>query len=146
MKKYLVKDTDEGFEVNELDEETTETVETKEIKDENALTDEEIAALKGLAAISADLIKLINEKKESVGDEDEDKDKERLSDDDDDEDDEETLCDDDDDDDDEVVDTDMMKSHDSKRSVGAIARKSKNHDSIDEANDIESAWMKRYGG
>lgn len=144
MKKYLVKDTDEGFEVNELDEETTETVETEEIKDENALTDEEIAALKGLAAISADLIKLINEKKESVSDEDEDEDKERLSDDED-EDDEETLCDDDDDDD-EVVDTDTMKSHDSKHSIGAIARKSKNHDSIDDANDIESAWMKRYGG
>ena len=47
----------------------------------------------------------------------------------------------------ELIDTDEeTKPRDSKKSFGAIERKKKTKDSIEDAIDVETAWAKRYGG
>lgn len=134
-KKYLVKDKDEGYEVEEITEEPTKDEDeiVEEVKDEESLTPEEISALKGLAAHASELVALIE--KCNATDEDED------------EDDEEALLDEDEDveedEEEEVVDT--SKARDSKKSFGAIQKKAKPADSIEE-DEVANAWAKRYGG
>lgn len=138
MKKYLVKDEDEGLVVTELDEEPEKKTEDEdideEVHDDDALTPEEISALKSLAAVAPDLVALVEKSKtsdedEEIDDEDEDEDE-----------DEDTLLDEDEE---EVIET--GKAHDSKKSFGAIQRKSKPKDSLED-DEVADAWAKRYGG
>ena len=138
MKKYLVKDEDEGLVVTELDEEPEKKTEDEdideEVHDDDALTPEEISALKSLAAVASDLVALVEKSKtsdedEEIDDEDEDEDE-----------DEDALLDEDEE---EVIET--GKAHDSKKSFGAIQRKSKPKDSLED-DEVANAWAKRYGG
>lgn len=138
MKKYLVKDEDEGLVVTELDEEPEKKTEDEdideEVHDDDALTPEEISALKSLAAVASDLVALVEKSKtsdedEEIDDEDEDEDE-----------DEDALLDEDEE---EVIET--GKAHDSKKSFGAIQRKSKPKDSLED-DEVADAWAKRYGG
>lgn len=125
-KKFYVKDEDgEEYEVEKVSEE-------KEVKDEMALTDEEIAALKKLASIADKLMTLASD--EMHDEEPEEKEEEK------------------DDEDEEIVDTDSCsdkeKLHDSRKSAASIINKNiKNKDSVaDSQLDIADAWAKRYGG
>lgn len=132
MKKFRIKDED-GMEYS------IEEVE-KEIpaqdEDTSALTEDEILALKKLAAVADKLVSLTKEvedadpevKKEVnevLEDEDEDSDE-------------------DEDEDEKVVDTDEKsdKMHDSVNSLAKPSVK----DSIDSQLDIVNAWAKRYNG
>ena len=139
MKKYLVKDEDEGLVVTELDEEAEKKTEDEdideEVHDDDALTPEEISALKSLAAVASDLVALVEKSKTSDEDEEIDDEDEELEDED-----EETLLDEDEE---EVIET--GKAHDSKKSFGAIQRKSKPKDSLED-DEVADAWAKRYGG
>ena len=139
MKKYLVKDEDEGLVVTELDEEPEKKTEDEDIEeevhDDDALTPEEISALKSLAAVASDLVALVEKSKTSDEDEEIDDEDEELEDED-----EEALLDEDEE---EVIET--GKAHDSKKSFGAIQRKSKPKDSL-ENDEVADAWAKRYGG
>lgn len=139
MKKYLVKDEDEGLVVTELDEEPEKKTEDEdieeEVRDDDALTPEEISALKSLAAVASDLVALVEKSKTSDEDEEIDDEDEELEDED-----EEALLDEDEE---EVIET--GKAHDSKKSFGAIQRKSKPKDSL-ENDEVADAWAKRYGG
>ena len=136
--KFHVKDEDgEVFEVEELDEEVPATA-TPEVNDDIGLSDDEISALKGLAAIAPKLMKLV----ENTADACEDEDEEELDDEC-----EDPTVDDKDEQIEEVIDTDEeTKPRDSKKSFGAIERKKKTKDSIEDAIDVETAWAKRYGG
>ena len=139
MKKYLVKDEDEGLVVTELDEEPEKKTEDEdideEVHDDDALTPEEISALKSLAAVASDLVALVEKSKTSDEDEEIDDEDEELEDED-----EEALLDEDEE---EVIET--GKAHDSKKSFGAIQRKSKPKDSLED-DEVADAWAKRYGG
>lgn len=137
--KYLVKDTDEGIEVIEQRDE--DIVETEELQDEASLTEEEIAALKSLAAVAPKLVALVHE---DVADEDTDED---LGEGEIDDEDEDELIDDEDEEEEEVLDTDedIKKTYDSKKSIGAIQKKKTANDSITD-DVIAEAWAKRYGG
>lgn len=139
MKKYLVKDEDEGLVVTELDEESEKKTEDEDIEeevhDDDALTPEEISALKSLAAVAPDLVALVEKSKTSDEDEEIDDDDEEVEDED-----EEALLDEDEE---EVIET--GKAHDSKKSFGAIQRKSKPKDSLED-DEVANAWAKRYGG
>ena len=141
MKKYLVKDEDEGVIVTELDEEPEKKTEDEDIEeevhDDDALTPEEISALKSLAAVAPDLVALVEKSKTS--DEEEIVDEEELEDENEDEDEDALL----DEDEEEVIET--GKAHDSKKSFGAIQRKSKPKDSLED-DEVANAWAKRYGG
>lgn len=137
MKKYLVKDEDEGLVVTELDEEPEKKTEDEDIEeevhDDDALTPEEISALKSLAAVAPDLVALVEKSKTS--------DEEEIVDEDEEIEDEEALLDEDEEE--EVIET--GKAHDSKKSFGAIQRKSKPKDSLED-DEVATAWAKRYGG
>ena len=139
MKKYLVKDEDEGLVVTELDEEPEKKTEDEdideEVHDDDALTPEEISALKSLAAVASDLVALVEKSKTSDEDEEIDDEDEELEDED-----EDALLDEDEE---EVIET--GKAHDSKKSFGAIQRKSKPKDSLED-DEVADAWAKRYGG
>lgn len=139
MKKYLVKDEDEGLVVTELDEEPEKKTEDEdideEVHDDDALTPEEISALKSLAAVASDIVALVEKSKTSDEDEEIDDEDEELEDED-----EEALLDEDEE---EVIET--GKAHDSKKSFGAIQRKSKPKDSLED-DEVADAWAKRYGG
>lgn len=143
MKKFHIKDEDgEVFDVEELDEEVPATdpasTSKPEVNDNNGLSDDEISALKGLAAIAPKLMKLV----ENTADACEDEDEEELDDEC-----EDPTVDDKDEQIEEVIDTDEeTKPRDSKKSFGAIERKKKTKDSIEDAIDVETAWAKRYGG
>lgn len=132
MKKYYIKDDDDQeYEVIE-----TEVDEEAEVKDEGveALSEEDIAALKMLASIADKLAALVQDN-ESTGEEvvEEEEVDEEIEDEDVVEE-EETE---------EVVDT---CKKDSKRSFGALEkRKTKTGDEAI-VDDIASAWAKRYGG
>ena len=135
MKKFFVTDEDGAqFEVKEVDETVEPTVEkVDEEKDAIELTEEEIVALKRLAAVTDKLIDLLStEEKEHAATSDE----------------EEITDEDCDEDDEKVVDTDEEESKmkkDSKSSFGSIEkRKPKIDDSIEDA--VSAAWAKRYGG
>lgn len=142
MRKFLFKDTDEGVEVIEHDEEIEEK---EDLHDDDTLTPEEISALKTLAANVENIIALLEvEKREhaATSDEDEDEDKDDVID-------ECSKDEDEDEDEDGMKDEDeeeiVVKSNDSLRSFGTIAKKSKARDSVEE-DDISIAWAKRYGG
>lgn len=140
MKKFHVKDEDgEVFEVEEIDE-APETVEIEEVKDDLTLTDEEISALKGLAAVSEKLMKLVADVEDACKDEEEEE-EEKVEDGEEEE--EEKI--------EEVIDSEEeeekeAKACDSKKSFGAIESKSKSKDSLADSLDVENAWAKRYGG
>ena len=136
MKKFFVRDADgEEYEVEEIkechDDDVIEEVSETEEQPE-ALTNEEIAALKRLAAVADRLLSTVNtedEDLETLGDEDEEKDigDEEVT--------EEKK--------EEVIDT--TKTRDSRKSFGAIEkRKATVDDSLN--TDIDDAWAKRYGG
>ena len=136
MKKFFVRDADgEEYEVEEIkechDDDVIEEVSETEEQPE-ALTNEEIAALKRLAAVADRLLSTVNtedEDPETLDDEDEEKDigDEEVT--------EEKK--------EEVVDT--TKTRDSRKSFGAIEkRKATVDDSLN--TDIDDAWAKRYGG
>lgn len=136
MKKFFVRDADgEEYEVEEIkechDDDVIEEVSETEEQPE-ALTKEEIAALKRLAAVADRLLSTVNtedEDPEMIDDEDEEKDiaDEEVT--------EEKK--------EEVVDT--TKTRDSRKSFGAIEkRKATVDDSLN--TDIDDAWAKRYGG
>lgn len=149
MKRYYVRDDDDEYEVEEIEEQSdaTETPAAAEAPaeapaegahDAETLTDEEIAALKGLAKVADKLIAMLGTS-DSCSDEDEEEEEEEMHDEEEKEEEEE-----------EVVDTDeetSTKSCDSKKSFGAIERKTTAEDSLDDsAMDIDAAWAKRYGG
>lgn len=132
MKKFHIKDED-GMEysVEEIEKEVP-----AQDEDTSALTEEEILALKKLAAVADKLVSLTTETEDAdpevkkevnevLEDEDEDEDS-------------------DEEDDEKIVDTDENadKMHDS---VNSLAKPSVN-DSIDSQLDIASAWAKRYNG
>ena len=136
MKKFFVRDADgEEYEVEEIkechDDDVIEEISETEEQPE-ALTNEEIAALKRLAAVADRLLSTVNtedEDPEMIDDEDEEKDiaDEEVT--------EEKK--------EEVVDT--TKTRDSRKSFGAIEkRKATVDDSLN--TDIDDAWAKRYGG
>ena len=136
MKKFFVRDADgEEYEVEEIkechDDDVIEEVSETEEQPE-ALTNEEIVALKRLAAVADRLLSTVNtedEDPETLDDEDEEKDigDEEVT--------EEKK--------EEVVDT--TKTRDSRKSFGAIEkRKATVDDSLN--TDIDDAWAKRYGG
>ena len=138
-KKFIIKDDDgKEFEVTEetVDEqpEVTEEPAKPEVKDDESLTPEEIVALKALAAHSADIIKLLSvEAEEHAEDTDEE-----IADEDADVVDEESS----DEDEKEIV----VKTGDSKKSVGSIQKTTtKTADSIDvRETDIAQAWADRF--
>lgn len=139
--KFHVKDENgEVFEVEEIEETPAKKDEEPQKTHDEGLTEEEISALKGLAAVAEKLMKLVAETQDECGkDEDEDEDEETE--------DEEI---DKDEQIEEVIDTDeteeKAKSRDSKKSVGAIEKRTKTDDSLTDSLDVESAWAKRYGG
>ena len=132
MKKYRIKDEDGSvLEVEELDSE--EVKEVQEIKDEPEqaqLTSDEILALKELAKSAPELMKLLSK---PVEDAEEDLGEEKVVDEDEKEDEIEE----------EVIET---KTKDSKTSFGSVAKPKMVEDSIEDNEEIESAWAKRYGG
>lgn len=138
-KKFIIKDDDgKEFEVTEetVDEqpEVEEEPAKPEVKDDESLTPEEIVALKALAAHSADIIKLLSvEAEEHAEDTDEE-----IADEDADVVDEESS----DEDEKEIV----VKTGDSKKSVGSIQKTTtKTADSIDvRETDIAQAWADRF--
>ena len=136
MKKFFVRDADgEEYEVEEIkechDDDVIEEISETEEQPE-ALTNEEIAALKRLAAVADRLLSTVkaeDEDPETLDDEDEEKDigDEEVT--------EEKK--------EEVVDT--TKTRDSRKSFGAIEKsKATVDDSLN--TDIDDAWAKRYGG
>ena len=136
MKKFFVRDADgEEYEVEEIkechDDDVIEEISETEEQPE-ALTNEEIVALKRLAAVADRLLSTVkaeDEDPETLDDEDEEKDigDEEVT--------EEKK--------EEVVDT--TKTRDSRKSFGAIEkRKATVDDSLN--TDIDDAWAKRYGG
>ena len=138
-KKFIIKDDDgKEFEVTEetVDEqpEVKEEPAKPEVKDDESLAPEEIVALKALAAHSADIIKLLSvEAEEHAEDTDEE-----IADEDADVVDEESS----DEDEKEIV----VKTGDSKKSVGSIQKTTtKTADSIDvRETDIAQAWADRF--
>jgi hypothetical protein len=149
MKRYYVRDNDDEYEVEEIEEQSdaTETpaaasapaeAPAEGAHDAETLTDEEIAALKGLAKVADKLIAMIGTT-DSCSDKDEEEEEEMHDENEEEEEEEE-----------EIVDTDeenSTKTCDSKKSFGAIERKTtKTEDSVEDAMDIDAAWAKRYGG
>ena len=130
MKKYRIKDEDGSvLEVEELDSE--EVKEVQEIKDEPEqaqLTSDEILALKELAKCAPELMKLLSK---PVEDAEEDLGEEKV------------VEDEDEIEEEEVIET---KTKDSKTSFGSVAKPKMVEDSIEDNEEIESAWAKRYGG
>ena len=136
--KFFVKDEDnETFEVEEIEETPAKEVTTEvEAKDE-ALSAEEIAALKKLAGVADKLIGMCTTSDEDESDEDVDVD----ADTDEDEDGKEEVLDTDEDDD------KVIKPRDSKKSFGSIEKKRKAVSTVDSQQEsIAEAWAKRYGG
>ena len=132
--KYRVKDGDETYEIEEIEEEPKEPDMTDD--DTSSLSEDEIMALKKLAAVADKLVDLAataDAGKTNATDEDEDEDVDVDED------------DDEDDDDDVVVDT--RRRHDSKKSFGSLEKRKKKPtaDSV-EVDEVADAWAKRYGG
>ena len=145
-KKFVIKDDDgKQFEVTEetVDEEpVVEDEEKPEVHDDDSLTPDEIAALKSLAAKANDILKLLDveaEEHESASDDDEvitDEDEnEEMKD--------EDGCEETKDEDERET---VMKTGDSKKSIGSIQKKKVSaNDSIDDReNAIAKAWADRY--
>ena len=142
FKKYFIVDSDgEEYTVEERDEEEVVEEKVEEPIADEGLSEEEIAALKKLAAVADKLIGMI-ETSDACG-KDEEVEEEEIVDED-----EEVV---DEDIDEEVIDTDeelrkdSKKRRDSKSSVGAIERKRvRQDDSL--TDEVADAWAKRYGG
>lgn len=146
MRKYHVIDDDGSeYQVEELDEELVE--ETQDDEPEiNALSNEEIEALRKLAAVADKLVALIETKDAEEGMEEnnlvnKDEDNEELDDED-----EDVI----DAEEEEVIDTEEEEkkvTHDSKKSFGSLESKKRkavvDNSLVDEVSD---AWTKRYGG
>lgn len=136
MKKFRIKDEDGmEYQVEEI-EKTEDTIPAND--DMSTLSDEEISALKKLAAVADKLVALTEttdeveeEVKESVNEVLEDEDEEIEE-----EEDKEEIVDTDEDDD------EKGSMHDSINSL----EKSSVNDSIDVQTDIADAWAKRYMG
>lgn len=129
-RKYIIHDEDgKEFEVEEMTEKEEVTPDkTKDEGEGGGLTESEIEALKKLAGVADKLIGLISE---DVGDTDEDIDEKEV------------------DKDETVIDTDeeedKRRSCDSKASFNSIEKKKiKSNDSIDNSDEINAAWAKRY--
>lgn len=136
--KYRVKDGDETYEIEEIEEEPKEPDMTDD--DTSSLSEDEIMALKKLAAVADKLVDLAataDAGTTDATDEDEDEDVDVDVDVD--------ENDDKDDDDDVVVDT--RRRHDSKKSFGSLEKRKKKPtaDSV-EVDEVADAWAKRYGG
>ncbi len=145
MRKYHVIDEDGSeYQVEELDEELIENPKEELEDDEpvinDALSEEEIEALKKLAAIADKLVALTEIK-------DSDMDEDNLVDEDEDE-----EVEDSDEDKEEVIDTDEEEkgktpAHDSKKSFGSLeAKKKKIVEDSSLVDEVSDAWSKRYGG
>lgn len=131
MKKYRIKDEDGSMlEVEEIDDEEIEEVqEIKEEPEPAQLTSDEISALKELAKAAPELMKLLS--KQPVGDAEEDLGEEKK------------VSDEEEIKEEEIIET---KPRDSKTSFGSVAKPKTIEDSIEDNEEIESAWAKRYGG
>ena len=137
MKKYIVHDGESEYEVKEFEKEDLDEVEDEDIEEVNEtkveLTDDEITALKSLAAVAPKLIAMTEAK-----DADEDKD-EGLE-----------TCDadadeDEDEDEETIVETETKPTRDSKCSFGSNEKsKVRTDDSL--VDEVSEAWAKRYGG
>lgn len=147
--KFHIKDEDgKAYTVEEVieketqDEEIeTETEVTPDLQDDDALglTEDEITALKSLAKVAPKLLELLSVEEKEHEDNPEllDEDEEEIE-----EDEDEEMIDDEDfeEEKEEVIET---KSHDSKKSFGAIeSHKTSVDDSMDD--DISSVWANRY--
>lgn len=140
--KFFVKDEDnKTFEVEEIEETPTKEVAKEvETKDE-ALSAEEITALKKLASVADKLIGMCTTSDEDEDDDDKDIDVDVDVDTDEDEDGKEEVLDTDEDDD------KAIKPRDSKKSFGSIEKKRKAVSTVDSQQEsIAEAWAKRYGG
>lgn len=144
MKKFHITDEDgRTCTVEEIEEVKDETSTSEEAV--STLTEDEITALKSLAASAPQILALLKTEEkehEAVSDEDED---DRNPED------EETDIEDADEDIDEdkeqIVDTDEDKEPSMKDSVGSIKKQSAAvEDSIANALDIDAAFAKYYGG
>lgn len=135
--KYRVKDGDETYEIEEIEEIEEEPKEHDMTDDDtSSLSEDEIMALKKLAAVADKLVDLAataDAGTTNATDEDEDEDVDVDED------------NDEDDDDDVVVDT--RRRHDSKKSFGSLEKRKKKPtaDSV-EVDEVADAWAKRYGG
>lgn len=131
--KFRIKDEDgKDYEVEEiLEKKSEEDAEEVSTVEKVELSEDEIKALKTLAAKATDLLALLNpttqtdEEEEKVEDEDE----------------EEVM-----DADEEVVETCEEKTtHDSKSAFGSLSsKKYRVDDSLED--EVSAAWAKRYGG
>lgn len=135
--KYKVRDEDgkqyeveEVKEVKKTDEDETDKPLTNTCTEDESLSADEISALKKLAGMADKLLALIDE---TTNEDIEEEEEEEI------EDEDEQI--------EEVIDTDEpKKAKDSiKKSAGAIEKKTKTVDAIEE-DDIATAWAKRYGG
>lgn len=126
--KYRVKDNDREYEVEEIvsDEEIEETVEPTD--DDQALTSDEIAALKAIAKAAPQLMELIKKSETTDEDIEEEEEVEEVT------------------DEDEEEEEEKIPKHDSKSSYGSIEKKSKKVDDSIVEDEVASAWAKRYGG
>ncbi len=143
-KKYWIVDGD-GNEFNveeQLDADETEVFEEEKIEEPvggEGLSEEEITALKRLAAVADKLIAVVETSDACGKDEGEEEEVE-----------EEEIIDEDEEEfrEEEIIDTDEVvdkKARDSKRSMGAIERKrTRQDDSL--TDPVAEAWAKRYGG
>ena len=138
--KYRIKDED-GKEVivEEMnDEEIEKVVDEEPITEEptsEALSPEEISALKRLAGVADKLVAMCEETTDAL---------EEIQPEEAEEDEEEMVEDEEENPEEEIIDT---KAHDSKKSFGAIEKKKTSvDDSIDDDLEIANAWAKRYGG
>ena len=142
-KKFIIKDDDgKQFEVTEetVDEEPeAKSEEMPEVHDDEGLTADEIAALKNLAAKAEDILKLLEvEAKEHAATSDEGEDV--ITD-------EDVKAEDADMTEDEDEEETIVKTADSKKSIGSIEKKKNvmTNDSIEDSETaIAQAWADRF--
>lgn len=141
-KKFIIKDDDgKQFEVTEetVDEEPeAKPEETPEVHDDEGLTADEITALKNLAAKAEDILKLleVEAKEHATSDEDENV----ITD-------EDVETEDRDMTEDEDEKETIVKTADSKKSIGSIEKKKNvmTNDSIEDSETaIAQAWADRF--
>ena len=135
--KFRIKDEDgKDYEVEEiLEKKSEEDAEEVGTVEKVELSEDEIKALKTLAAKANDLLALLD----STTQTDEEEEEEKVEDEDEDE--EEVM-----DADEEVVETCEEKTtHDSKSAFGSLSsKKYRVDDSLED--EVSAAWAKRYGG
>ena len=141
MRRYVIHDEDERYEVEEFEHEDVVDETSEEIAQ---FTDDEIIALKKLLPHIDKIVEIVSKSTETTDEELEEE--------------AETDYVDEDEDIDEVEDAEEEKvieseklekrpyAKDSKSSFGAIEYKKKSNKSIADSDDINEAWNKRYGG